>query len=269
MIDWTHWHNEPYLIGGLILFGWLYALFTGPLRSRIAPGAATSLPAAIRFYASLVVFYLAVGSPLDQIAERFLLTAHMVQHLLLIYISAVLFLTGLPGWLIAPIVKHPRLREPLRRLFHPVSCALIFILTLTVWHAPQLYDWALRDRLVHILEHVMFFGAALFFWWPVLSPSRDFPRISDGAQIIYLTVVIIGMTPLFLFMAFADNVLYPTYEYAPRLFANFSPLQDQIFGAALMKLFGMFVAFTAIAVAFYRWYRESEKKAGTVPARRP
>ena len=92
MIDWTHWHNEPHLIGGLVVLGWLYALFTGPLRDRLAPGASYPRGHAIKFYLALVVFYLAVGSPLDQIGERFLLSGHMVQHQLIMYVAAVLFL---------------------------------------------------------------------------------------------------------------------------------------------------------------------------------
>ncbi|HTT55812.1 MAG TPA: cytochrome c oxidase assembly protein, partial [Opitutaceae bacterium] len=83
MIDWRHWHNEPFLIGGLIFLGWLYAILTGPLRARLAPGLPYPVWPAIKFYAALVIFYLTVGSPFDQLGERFLLSAHMVQHQLL------------------------------------------------------------------------------------------------------------------------------------------------------------------------------------------
>ena len=259
MIDWTHWHNEPYLVGGLIVLGWLYAIFTGPLRPRLAPGVAYPRAHALKFCAALVIFYLAVGSPLDQIGERFLLSAHMVQHLLLIYASAILFLLGLPDWLLAPITRRPALQPVLRLITHPVVCALLYTLIISVWHAPALYDWALQDKFVHVVEHVLFFTAALFYWWPVLSPSRDLPRIGYGAQMIYLLSVTIGMTPLFAFLAFADNILYPTYEYAPRIIANFSPEQDQLLGAAIMKLGGLCVTLTALIIAFYRWYQESER----------
>ena len=97
MIDWRHWHNEPWLIGGLVALGWLWAVLAGPWRPRLA-GADTPFPRghAVRFYFSLLVFYLAVGSPLDQIAERFLFSAHMLQHQLLIYPAAILFLLGIP-----------------------------------------------------------------------------------------------------------------------------------------------------------------------------
>jgi len=256
MIDWRHWHNEPHLIGGLILFGWLYAILTGPLRARMAPDQPFPRTCAIRFYAALFVFYLAVGSPLDQIGERFLLSAHMIQHQLLIYVSAVLFLLGLPAWLVQPITQRLTLRPVLRLLAHPVICGLVYTITLSVWHWPYLYDLALRDKNIHIIEHIMFFGAALFYWWPILSPSPEYPRLKYASQIIYLFAVTIGMTPVFAFIAFSDNVLYPTYEYAPRLFDKLGPMDDQLLGAVVMKIGGLSVTLLVMAIAFYRWNRQ-------------
>lgn len=258
MIDWRHWHNEPYLVGGLIIFGWLYALLCGPLRERVSPGAAFPRRKAWAFYSSLVIFYLAVGSPLDQIGERFLLSAHMVQHQLLIYPAAILFLLGLPDWLVTPVTGRPGLRRLCALLFHPISCLLIFVGVMSAWHVPTMYDWALQNKVVHVIEHVMFFGSALFYWWPLLSPSKETPPLQPGAQILYLIAVTIGMTPLFAFIAFSEEILYPTYEFAPRILATFDAKDDQLLGAAIMKLGGMAVSFGAIAVAFYHWYRQSE-----------
>lgn len=262
MIDWRHWHNEPLLIGGLIILGWFYAILTGPLRASLAPGQPYPRAHALRFYAALVVFYLAVGSPLDQAGERFLLSAHMIQHQLLIYVSAVLFLLGLPAWLVQPITRPNLLRPALRLLSHPVVCGLIYTITLSVWHAPALYDLALRDKNIHVIEHLMFFGAALFYWWPLLSPSLEYPRIGYAGQILYLLAVTIGMTPLFAFIAFSENVLYPTYEYAPRLFAKLGPMEDQLLGAAIMKLGSIGISLLVIAIAFYRWSKKTENGEG-------
>ncbi len=260
MIDWRHWHNEPHLIGGLIFIAWLYTILSGPLRNKLAPGQPYSRAHARRFYAALFIFYLAVGSPLDQIGERFLLSAHMIQHQLLIYVSAVLFLLGLPVWLVQSVTRRNALRPVLGLLTHPVICGLIYTLTLSVWHVPGLYDLALREKPIHILEHLMFFGAALFFWWPILSPSPEYPKISYASQILYLLAVAIGMTPLFAFIAFSDNVLYPTYEYAPRLFEKLGPMEDQLLGAAIMKLGSIGVSLIVIAIAFYRWNRQQVAK---------
>jgi len=262
MIDWTHWHNEPFLIGGLIFLGWLYAVLTGPLRARLAPGRPYPRRPAVKFYAALVVFYLAVGSPLDQAGERYLLSAHMLQHQLIIYPAAVLFLLGLPDWLVRPVTGRPGLRPALRVLTHPVVCGVLYTATISVWHLPSFYDLALQNRPVHIAEHFMFFGAALFYWWPLLSPSAELPRISFAAQMLYLPAVIIAMTPVFAYITFSADVLYPTYEYAPRIIRGLSAAADQLLAGAMMKLIGMGVAMIAFGVSFYRWYQASEARTG-------
>lgn len=261
MLDWTHWHNEPYLVGGLIVLGWLYALATGPFRARLAPpGSPFPTAHAVRFHAGLIVFYLAVGSPLDQAGERFLLSAHMIQHQLVIYPAAVLFLTGLPEWLVAHVTARPAFRLPCRIFTHPATCALGYTAVISIWHIPALYDWALRDKFVHVVEHITFFAAALLYWWPLISPSREYPRSRHAVQMLYIVAVTITMTPLFAFIAFSSEVLYPTYEYAPRLFAGFDPAQDQLLGAAIMKLGGMFVSFITLIWIFYRWYQHTERR---------
>jgi putative membrane protein len=261
MIDWTHWHNEPFLIGGLIFLGWLFAILTGPLRERLAPGAPFPRGHAFRFYSALLCFYLAVGSPLDQVAERFLLSAHMLQHQLIIYPAAVLFLLGLPDWLVRPVTARPALRPLLTVFTHPVVCGTLYTVVMTVWHLPAFYDLALQNRAVHIAEHFMFFGAALFYWWPLLSPAREYPPISYAWQMLYLVAVVIGMTPVFAYIMFSSDVLYPTYEYAPRI-TSLTAASDQLLAGAMMKLIGMSVAMIAFGVSFYRWYRTDAKKNG-------
>ena len=254
MIEWTHWHNEPYLVGGLILLGWLFAILAGPLRERLAPGASYPKRQAIKFYAALIIFYLAVGSPLDQIGERYLFSAHMVQHTLLIYAAPVLFLLGIPRWMIDPVLSRPGLRTAGKIASQPVVCGAVFVITTSVWHAPLLYEWALQDKLVHVLEHLMFFGSALFYWWPHLSPSAVFPPRSYPTQMVYQLCVTIAMIPVYAYITFTPSILYPTYEYAPRLFADFSPTNDQLLAGVIMKIGGMLVSLTAVAVSFYRWY---------------
>jgi putative membrane protein len=259
MIDWTHWHNEPVLIGGLIFLGWLYAILTGPLREKLAPGTAYPRGHALRFYAALLTFYLAVGSPLDQLGERFLLSAHMLQHQLIIYPAAVLFLLGLPAWLVSPVTGRPSLRPILRFLTNPVVCGVVYTVVLSGWHMPLLYDLALQNRPIHILEHFTMFGAALFYWWPIISPSREFPPLAYGWHLLYLPAVVIGMTPVFAYITFSPDVLYPTYEFAPRI-TSLDAAGDQLLAGSMMKLVGMGVSGLTFAVSFYRWYQQSEHR---------
>ncbi|MEI6465398.1 MAG: cytochrome c oxidase assembly protein [Verrucomicrobiota bacterium] len=259
MIDWRHWHNEPWLIGGLVAVGWLWAVLAIPARGRLAPASGFPRRHALRFYLALVIFYLAVGSPLDQIGERFLFCAHMFQHQLLVYPAAILFLLGIPDWMIDPVLRQRGLKPILRLATHPIVCAVVYSLVIGVWHAPSLYDLALRNKFVHVLEHLTFFGAALLYWWPLLSPSQVLPRPSYAIQMLYVLGVVITMTPVFAYITFSQDILYPTYEFAPRLIPNFDAADDQLLAGVMMKLVGLAVSLGAFGVAFYRWYQDQER----------
>ena len=260
MIDWRHWHNEPYLVGGLVFLGWLWAVLAGPWRQRLAPGVAFPKADAVCFYSGLLIFYLAVGSPLDQIGERYLFSAHMLQHQLLVYPAAVLMLLGVPAWMTDAVLVRPGWRQTARAITHPVSAMIIYALVIGAWHAPTFYDLALRNKFVHILEHVTFFLAALIYWWPLLSRSKLVPKSGYGAQMLYILAVQIAMTPVFAYVTFSTEILYPTYEFAPRLIPDFTPAEDQLLAGVMMKIGGMVVSLITFIIAFYQWYRAGEKE---------
>jgi putative membrane protein len=260
MIDWRHWHNEPFLTGGLIFAGWLYAILAGPLRGRLAPGEPWPRRKAAMFYSALVIFYLAVGSPLDQVAERFLLSAHMTQHMLIMYPVPLLILLGTPSWMVDPLLSRAPLRGVFRLLFHPITCGLLSTGIISVWHAPFLYEWTLQDKLVHVGEHLMFLAVSLLYWWPLASPSLAFPAPSYAVRMLYIFGTEIAMIPVSAYVVFSSDILYPTYEYAPRLIAGFSPADDQLLAGVIMKVAGMAVSLAALGYCFFKWSRASQAK---------
>jgi len=87
----------------------------------------------------------------------------MLQHQLLMYPAALLFLLGLTPWMVDGFIRRSGLQRVLRVLTHPLGCALIFSLVVSLWHMPTYYDLALRHKVVHVVEHLMFFrrGAVL------------------------------------------------------------------------------------------------------------
>lgn len=259
MVSWTHWHNEPLLVSTLVFAAWAYALAVGPWRFRLAPASAYPVTEAWRFYAGLVIFYLAVGSPLDQIGERFLFSAHMVQHMIIVYLAAPLVLAGTPAWVLDRLLDRPVLRPVARWLTAPVPAAVIYALCISLWHVPAAYDAALRTKLIHVIQHLMFFATAVLQWWPLISPSRVVPQRSYGVQVLYIVAVGALQFPLIAFLNFSRDVLYPTYAFAPRLI-DLSPRDDQILGGTIMGVGGMFIALGLISWSFYRWTRQSERE---------
>jgi putative membrane protein len=253
-----HWHTEPLLLITLLAVGWLYALGTGPFRKRIAPGAAFPTGRVILFYSGLIITYLAVGSPLDQIGEQFLFSAHMIQHMLLIYFSPTLFILGTPTWLIDWLLKPQWLRQSMRILTFPVSGGLLFIFIFTVWHVPALYEAALHDKRIHVLEHWTIFLPSILMLWPYLTTSNHAPRSSYGIRMLAIFLLMVGQLPVFAFLSFAGEPLYPTYAWAPRII-DLDPLNDQILGGIIMKIVNMIFSLTILGVTFYFWARSEEQ----------
>jgi len=262
VIVWTHWHNEPLLIGTLVAVAWAYALAIGPWRFRLMPGAAFPRRESCWFAAALVLFYGAVGSPLDQLGERFLFSAHMVQHMVIIYGVAPLVYAGTPLWLVDALLHVRGVRSVVRIFNRPVVAGVMFAFVLSLWHVPAAYDYVLRHRLLHVVQHLTFFAFALVWWWPLLSRSSVLPRLPPGPQILYLVGSGALQMPLIAFFAFSRTVLYPTYEFAPRLL-DLTPRDDQILGGALMGVGGTFITLGLIAAAFFRWSRQSSAVGAT------
>lgn len=258
-MDWWHWHTEPELIGGLLLLAWLYAIYTGPLRARLDPSAAYPLRPAICFYSGMVLFYLTVGSPLDFVGEVYLFSAHMAQHLLLMYVVPILLIRGLPDWLTRPIFRR-RVSGTLFSFFtHPAVAGVLFITILSAWHIPFFYEASLQSRLIHNLEHATMFGGGFLVWWLVFSRSRDVPALGFGAQILFIFVLSLAKIPVATYLVFSGEVLYPTYEFAPRITAM-SALDDQILGGVMKALTAKFFGMFLIGYSFYCWHRDHERE---------
>jgi putative membrane protein len=253
-----HWHTEPLLLITLLGVGWLYALAIGPFRTRIAEAAVFPLRKCILFYSGLIITYLAVGSPLDQLGEQFLFSAHMLQHMLLIYCASTLFIYGTPAWLIDWLLKPTIATKTMHVLTHPACGGLLFTFVYTVWHVPALYEAALQDKRIHILEHWTMFSLGLIMLWPYLTNSKLVPRRSYGIRMLAIFLLMVGQLPVFAFLSFAGEAIYPTYAWAPRII-DLDPLNDQILGGIIMKVVNMGFSLTILGISFYHWAKSEER----------
>ena len=94
------------------------------------------------------------------------------------------------------------------------------------WHIGVFYEAALKDKTLHMAEHLSMFLSSLLMWWPICSESRRLPPIQFGPQMLYILALMLGQTPIFAILTFSKEVLYDTYFYAERVM-NLSPLEDQ------------------------------------------
>lgn len=251
---------DPGVIDGILAISVLYALCIGPGRRYLAPDEPFEKRRAVYFGMGVLVLIGAVATPIDHIGETYLFCVHMLQHVILIYLVPPLFLLGCPPWLADFLLRTEGLGSLLKFLVKPVVACIVFNATLLFWHVPPIYEFALRDPLIHLLEHASFVASAILMFWPLLEPAPSGARLHDGLKILYVLGVSIGQLPLFAFLTFATTVFYPTYEAAPRIM-DLSPLDDQLLGGALMKLTAAAFMFGGLAVYFYRWYqKEGDRK---------
>ncbi len=259
MISIWHWHTEPALIGGILAVVWIYGMLVGPLRPWVDPLAAFPRKEVVYFAFGILSFYIAVGSPLDAIGENFLFSAHMLQHNILMYVTPILTFLALPGWLIDGLLsKSKHALAVARVVFNPVFAGASFTLVFSGWHFPFLYEWALQDRLVHAIEHLTMYGVSMMMLWAIRSRSRLVPALPWGVQILYIFLLMVAQIPLFGILTFAEDVLYPTYELAPRLIQGLDPLQDQVLGGLIMKISNMILSIYLMGRAFYYWNQAQE-----------
>jgi len=157
-----------------------------------------------------------VASPLAHL-DHHLLTAHMLQHLVLMLVAAPLILLGTP-YIMA------RWRP------HPAFCWLAGSLTVIFWHIPAAFELALRSHYWHDLEQATFFIAGILFWWPVVQPAATATRWSVP---LYLFFATLPCDALSAFLAFCGHVVYQPYLHGGGHF-RLSPLEDQALAGALM-----------------------------------
>jgi len=182
----------------------------------------------------VAALWITVASPLAHL-DHHLLTAHMVQHLLLMVVAAPLILLGArPIILRHGLWRPPVLVERLGIIFtHPAFCWLAGTLTVLVWHVPAVFELALRSHSWHAFEHASFFAAGILFWWPVIQPWPSVANSPRWSVPLYLFFATLPCDALSAFLAFCGHVVYQPYLSGGGHF-RLSPLEDQALAGALM-----------------------------------
>ncbi len=255
--SWTQWHAHPSIILGLLAFGGAYLLGVGPLRQRYRLGPPVEGWRVSVFLLGVLVLMGALLSPIHDLGERYLFSFHMLQHMLLMLVFPPLVLIGTPPWLLRPLLRNTTVRGAASFVTRPVAAFLIFNTVLVFWHVPGLYDLALRERNIHILEHITFMGAAVIMWWPVLSPMSELPRAPYIGQMAYLFMVPTVSAILGAFITFSESVWYDWYAEAPRIW-EISAKTDQEIGGLLMWVPGGAVFMASLIIVFLVWAGRSE-----------
>ncbi len=162
----------------------MYGLRARTLSARGAPVPRWRIAA---FYGGVVLFAVALTPPLEHRAEE-LFVFHMIQHVLLGDLAPLLFVLGLTGPLLRPLLAL-RPVAALKGLAHPLVALPLWTLNLYVWHVPYLYESAVRNDAVHALEHISFFTAGALMWAAVIEVLPGPAWFGTAAKLGYVVAV--------------------------------------------------------------------------------
>jgi len=265
------WQWRPEVIFVLVALGAAYSIGWRRLRRRGHAKLARGWRL-IAYLSGLAVVALALLSPID-VLVAWLFSVHMVQHLLLTMVAAPLLMLanpmpftvwGLPAdlrravqWALA---REGLVRRFLRFVGPPWIALALATLTLWGWHLPAAYDGALRNDLLHDLEHLTFFWTALLFWWGITGAAPHVrPPTSYGLRIIFVLLGLAQNEALGVAITLARQPLYPFYTEVPRLW-GIAVLDDQALAGAIMWVPAGMMYVVAVLVLLSRLIDQDEKR---------
>ncbi|MDQ6748983.1 MAG: cytochrome c oxidase assembly protein [Candidatus Dormibacteraeota bacterium] len=234
------WNFQPVLLAGFVAAA---AAFRFLGRGPSEPGRPRY------FWLGYACFALALVSPVDAASDRYLLSAHMAQHILITMVGPPLVLAGLPGGVARYLPRF---------LGNPWLTVTVFNLVLLAWHVPALYQATLLNEDIHILEHLLFMASAFLFWVPIVGPVARRRGMGPMIRIGYLAYAGLPPTVIGMTLALSPFVLYPFYTVQPRLFADLGPLVDQQLAGLMMFGLGNLIYLVPISVIFLRMSEEPE-----------
>ncbi len=225
-----------------------------PMQSESVRGVSPSIAQRLSFYGALTILFFTLNGPLHDLSDSFLFSAHMVQHLVLTLIIPPLLVLGVPGWMLRPLLQYPILNRIARAITPYGACFAIFNVILAFWHLPPMYNLALANHPIHIVQHLMFLAGAVLMWWPLTSPLPELPRAPYPMQMLYCFLMVIPMSVISVYIVMADSLLYPLYATAPRIM-GITPMEDQQLGGLVMWIPGGIFFYAVMTVVFFKWVR--------------
>jgi len=236
------WNSTLLLFSALALVGYFLAF-----RRRGRP---------VYLAAALVVFLFALISPINALAEGYLFSAHMVQHILLVLIVPALLLLSLP--------RSFSLPRPLKTFTYPFIGWIAGVGAMWLWHAPALCNAATASRTVFAIQTTSLLLMGSVFWWQVLAP-RDVERLSPAAGIVYLFTACTACSILGIILTFAPVSICSVYQQPVDRFAMLGTIRgdwgltsdkDQQIGGLLMWVPMCLIYLAAILAQLARWHSD-------------
>ena len=242
-------HPEVWLLVVAVLFSYIYAVrVLGPAVVKNGPAITTKQRNA--FIAGVLLLWLASDWPVHDIAEEYLYSMHMFQHMVLSYFMPPLILLAIPKWMFDAVLGAGRVRKTFNWLAKPVIAGVLFNAIVMITHIPQIVNRSVSNAPLHYFIHVLLIVMALLVWVPICGPDRKL-HLQSGGKMIYLFLMSVVPTVPAAWLTFAEGAVYKHYDTAVRVW-GLSVTTDQQIAGAIMKTGGAIFLWSIVVFLFFK-----------------
>jgi len=242
-------HPELWLLVAFLVGAYVYSVrVIGP--QAVPSGPVVSRRNITAFVAAMGILWIASDWPMHDLAEEYLYSMHMLQHMALSYFVPPLALLALPEWMFRALVGESRAYRVVRWFSKPVIAGVLFNVVVMVTHIPALVNRSASSSPVHYSLHVLVVTSALLMWIPICGPAAEF-RIGYGGKMIYLFLMSIVPTVPAGWLTFAEGTVYKHYDTPVRVW-GVSVATDQQLAGAIMKIGGSIFLWSIVIYMFFK-----------------
>ena len=242
-------HPEVWLLVGFLIGAYIYVVrVLGPQVSHVEqPVTRKNI---VAFVAAMALLWIGSDWPLHDLAEEYLYSMHMLQHMVLAYFVPPLALLATPEWLFRAIIGEGRAYRMVRWMSKPVIAGVLFNLVVMVTHIPGLVNRSAENSPLHYSLHVILVSTAILMWIPICGPAREF-HMGYAGKMIYLFLMSVVPTVPAAWLTFAEGTVYKHYDIPIRVW-GLSVATDQQLAGAIMKTGGAIYLWTIVIYMFFR-----------------
>ena len=245
-------HLEVWLLVAFLVGSYIYVVRVLGPRAVPAGEPIITRRQLVCFITGILIMFLSTDWPMHDIAEEYLYSVHMFQHMSLTYFMPPLVVLATPEWFVRVLVGNGRAYRALRFFTFPVRAGLLFNLGVVVSHIPGVVNASVSNGPLHYFVHVLLVLTSILMWMPVCGPLKEL-QMAPMPKMIYLFLNSVVATIPAGWLTFAEGVVYKHYNIPTRVW-GVSVSNDQQIAGAIMKLGGSIFLWTIIVAMFFRHF---------------
>lgn len=269
---------SPLFVFAIIAVNILYFYVIGPWREKhYSQEEQVSGNMKFMFVIATVLIYLCHGGPI-KLLGHLMFTFHMVSMAISYLIVPPLVLLSIPSYIWKHIFAR-RFWKKLSFLMHPIATLVLFNLIFSIYHLPFVHDYVMTHFTIHRLYYIILFISALMMWWQIVTPVKEWTRLTDVKKMAYIFANGVLLTPACALIIFASSPLFATYSdpnvwatamgyclpgdtsflldkfSGPQFFNFLNVLEDQQLGGLIMKIVQELMYGVILAYIFRQWFK--------------